>query len=95
MQIDLIATIPALDETVDAVERHLLEYAPIVRSEPGNLRFETYRDESAPALLVIERYESQEAFKAHLDSQENAEFNRVLQALLQGVGSRLTMLRAI
>lgn len=95
MQIDLIAIIPALQEVIDAVQEHLLDYAPIVQAEPGNLRFEAYRDTTTSALVVIERYESEEAFDAHLRSPENAQFNQELQSLLNGKGSRLTMLRAI
>ncbi len=95
MQIDLIATIPALDHMFDAIQEHLLNYASIVQAEPGNLRFEAYRDAETSSLIVIERYESQEAFDAHLRSPENAEFNRVLESLLNGSGSRLTMLQAI
>jgi quinol monooxygenase YgiN len=90
--IDLIATIEARPEDLPAAVALLLEYGEIVSGEPGNLRFEAYRDRESGAMVVVERYASAEAFEAHLANPANAEFNTKLAGILGGGGSTLQML---
>ena len=73
----------------------LLEYGDAVRDEPGNLRFEASRDRDSGAMVVVERYASEEAFEAHLADPANAEFNAKLTAILGGGGSTLQMLEPL
>jgi len=94
-QIDLIATIEVPEEVLHAAAALLLEYGDVVRTEPGNLRFEAYRDADTGAMVVVERYASDEAFEAHLAHPANAEFNGRLADLLGGAGSSLQLLEPL
>lgn len=91
-EVDLIATIPVLPEMLPAAAALLLEYGQVVRTEPGNARFEAYRDHDTGSMIVVERYVSTEAFEAHLAHPANAEFNAKLAVILGGGGSTLQML---
>ncbi len=90
--IDLIATIPVGSDTFATARDMLLAYGRLVSAEPGNERFEVYSDAAASALIVVERYSSQQAFDAHLADPANADFNGRLGALLDGGGSSLQLL---
>ncbi len=90
--IDLIATIEVRPEVLPAAARLLLEYGETVSAEPGNLRFEAYRDRESGSIVVVERYASADAFEAHLANPANAEFNAQLARILGGGGSTLQML---
>jgi quinol monooxygenase YgiN len=90
--IDLIATIEVRPEVLPAAAALLLEYGEIVGAEPGNLRFEAYRDRDSGSIVVVERYASADAFEAHLANPANAEFNTKLAGILGGGGSTLQML---
>lgn len=93
-QVDLIATIPVGDQR-DEVLALLRDYAQYVCVEPGMQRFEVYADDVAQAIVIIERYESPEAFEAHLAHPANADFNAKLREVLNGGGSSLQMLRPL
>lgn len=90
--IDLIATIEARPEVLPAAAALLIEYGAIVSAEPGNLRFEAYRDRESGSMVVVERYASVEAFEVHLANPANAAFNARLAGILGGGGSTLQML---
>jgi quinol monooxygenase YgiN len=94
-QIDLIATIDVRPDVLPVAAALLLEYGDTVREESGNLRFEAFHDRDNGALVVVERYASQEAFEAHLAHPANAEFNAKLTAILGGGGSTLQMLEPL
>jgi quinol monooxygenase YgiN len=94
-QIDLIATIDVRPDVLPVAAALLLEYGDAVREESGNLRFEAFHDPDNGALVVVERYASQEAFEAHLAHPANAEFNARLAAILGGGGSTLRMLEPL
>jgi len=94
-QIDLIATIGVRPDVLGVAAALLLEYGDAVRDEPGNLRFEAFRDSDSGAMVVVERYASEEAFEAHLADPANAEFNAKLTAILGGGGSTLQMLEPL
>lgn len=73
----------------------LEEYGEVVRAEPGNQRFEVYTSAAeGRSVVVLERYASQAAFKAHLADPANAQFNDVLSELLGGVTSSLELLQS-
>ncbi|MGV8908568.1 MAG: putative quinol monooxygenase [Propionicimonas sp.] len=91
-QIDLIATIEVRPHVLPAAVALLLKYGEVVRAEPGNLRFEAYRDRDSGSLVIVERYDSPAAFDAHLTHPANAEFNAKLTVVLSGGGSSLQML---
>lgn len=93
--VDLIATIPVAEDVLPAAASLLSAYGEVVRAEPGNLRFEAYRDTDTGALVVIERYASPEAFQAHLSDPANAKFNGQLAEVLDGGGSTLQMLEPL
>lgn len=93
--VDLIATIPVPQEKLAQARDMLLAYGEFVRAEPANERFEVYLDAAASALVVVERYASQEGFEAHLGYPENADFNARLGDLLAGGGSSLQMLERL
>jgi quinol monooxygenase YgiN len=94
-QVDLIATIDVAPHLLPAAADLLLAYGDVVRAEPGNLRFEAYRDADTGSMVVVERYASDEAFEAHLAHPANAEFNRRLAELLGGAGSSLQLLQPL
>jgi len=94
-QVNLIATIPTPPGTSQAVADLLVEYQAVVVAEPGNLRFELYRDPAGAAVIVVERYASAEAFEAHCSTEANAALNARLAEVLDGGGSVLQMLDAI
>lgn len=94
-RVDLIATIPVRPDLVPAAAALLLEYGQVVRSEPGNARFEAYLDREADSIIVVERYVSAGAFEAHLAHPANTEFNAKLAAVLGGGGSSLQMLEPL
>jgi quinol monooxygenase YgiN len=94
-QIDLIATIEVPPERLGAASALLLAYGEVVRSEPGNLRFEAYVDRATGAMVVVERYADQAAFDAHLTHPANAEFNARLGEVLGGGGSTLQLLELL
>ncbi|PWJ54655.1 Quinol monooxygenase YgiN [Quadrisphaera granulorum] len=93
--VDLIATIDVPRDHLAQVLEMLEEYGDVVRSEPGNQRFEVYSSDAADhSVVVVERYVSQAAFQEHLDHPANTAFNRALGELLGGVNSKLEFLRA-
>ncbi len=94
-EIDLIATIPVPADRLPAASALLLAYGEMVRAEPGNLRFEAYRDRDSGAMVVVERYRDQAAFDSHLTNPANAEFNGKLAEVLDGGGSSLQMLEPL
>ncbi|MCA0294826.1 MAG: antibiotic biosynthesis monooxygenase [Actinobacteria bacterium] len=94
-QVNLIATIPTPPEKNEAVTALLVEYQEVVVAEPGNLRFELYRDPAGTSVIVVERYASDEAFQAHCSTEANATLNARLAEVLDGGGSALQMLEAI
>lgn len=94
-EVNLIATIPTTSEQLSKAAALLLEYQRVVREEPGNLRFELFEAPDDSAIVVIERYASNEAFQAHLSNPANAEFNAQLAVVLDGGGSTLQMLEPL
>ncbi len=80
-EVDLIADIP-MPAAVREEGSHLLgEYGRQVRTEPGNLRFESYVAEDTGDLVVIERYRDQAAVRDHLGRPDSAAFNAWLAVL--------------
>ncbi|GIT82067.1 hypothetical protein LLS1_37360 [Leifsonia sp. LS1] len=81
----LIATFTAIAGHEDAAAQLLADYTSAVRSEPGCIQFEPYRDAATPSRFVVfERYEDESAFTDHLNSQVNAIFNHALAPHVAG-----------
>ena len=61
-----ITAVPGAEEDLAAA---ILENAVASRAEPGAIRFDVLRAPDDPAaFLVVERYESREAFDAHRET---------------------------
>lgn len=93
-QVNLIATLRVASEVRAQVAELLVGYGRQVRTEPGNLRFESYLDRSSGALVVVERYADEAAFEAHLGRPENGTFNAAL-AEVSGSASVLQLLDVV
>jgi quinol monooxygenase YgiN len=92
-EINLIATFRAQDGQQGNVKNLIVEYGEIVRKEPGNVFFEIYTDtEDSKDFVIVERYQDQAAFDAHLSAGVGKEFNQKLQPLIEGSGSELQFL---
>lgn len=90
--INLIAQIPAREDTAAEVKRLLDAYAVHVLSMDGAERFEVYMDRDEPTrIVVLERYRDQAAFDEHIADPDNAVLNDRL-ALLTNGGSALQFL---
>ncbi|GAA1000709.1 putative quinol monooxygenase [Subtercola frigoramans] len=96
MTIALYAEFTASAGNAAAVSSLIDEFATVVRTEPGNLRFDPHRLASDPhSVFVYELYRDQLAFDTHLASAHGLEFNRKLTSLITGGQSQLTMLDPI
>ncbi len=92
--VDLIATIPARDDTIVEVRTLLDAYAAHCRAMDGTERFEVYLDRDVTHnVVVIERYRDEAAFQLHLGDPENDVLNTKLADLTDG-GSTLQFLTA-
>jgi len=89
----LLAELRCLEGHEDAVGALLTRYAETVRAEPGNRVFAPWRTErERERILVYEEYDDEAAFRAHLASTHNHDFNGAVAEHLVGGGSALTML---
>jgi quinol monooxygenase YgiN len=69
MQLQAIARYLVPDESHDEVLGLLRELAAESRLEPGNISFDIYENVDAPSRVVLlERYESREAFARHRET---------------------------
>ncbi|MBA3021537.1 putative quinol monooxygenase [Propionicimonas sp.] len=93
-EVNLIATMIVAAEVRTQISQLLGDYGRQVRTEPGNLRFESYLDRDRGALVVVERYRDEAAFNDHLARPENAVFNARLGEI-SGGESVLQMLEAL
>lgn len=85
--------LPGNEERVAGLVRALAEE---VRTEPGNLVFATNQKRDNPAeFFVYEEYSDDDAFRAHIESEYGATFNKALVDLIEGDGSALTWLTAL
>jgi quinol monooxygenase YgiN len=65
----VIAKWTAREDQVPAVEAALRRLIAASRAEPGNLVYQCHRDPSEPRVfLLYEKYEDEDAFKAHAAS---------------------------
>lgn len=92
-EVNLIATFRASFGNQSEVLRLIVEYGETVRKEPGNVFFEIYTDAGdEAAFVIVERYQNQAAFDAHLSTEVGAAFNTALTPLIEGSGSELEFL---
>lgn len=91
--IALIAELTSTATGHSHVARLLAGYRDRVRQEPGNVVFSPGVEPGDPTCFwVYEEYADPDAFRAHLESAHNEEFNRAVGPYLQGGSSRLRML---
>ncbi len=96
MTIALYAEFTATPGNIERVRDLIADFAQTVRAEPGNICFDAHTLESEPAkVFVYELYRDQAAFEAHLAAPAGAAFNQLLAHLVEGGGSRLTMLSPV
>jgi quinol monooxygenase YgiN len=75
--ISIIARYRACAGAETDVSRALVEYAPIVRAEPGCLSFEVYRSVDEPAEFIVhEQYRGPAEAEAHTSSEHYATIAR-------------------
>ena len=93
MTVNLIARFECRDGARDVVAGLIGGYSEHVNESPGTVRFEVYTERDNPnQFVIIECYENQAAFEAHLADPANATFNEKLGPLISGDASELTFL---
>ena len=70
------------------------ELARSVRAEPGNIRFEAFTEDGG-AVVMLEEYRDEVAFKAHLEKPHTKQFNATLGDVATGGGSHVTDLAEV
>lgn len=92
----LIARLDAVPQAQLQVARLLASYRDQVVDEPGNVQFLPYAAAADPASFwVYEEYRDERAFRAHLESPHNQEFNKAVGPLLRWGAARLRILSPI
>jgi quinol monooxygenase YgiN len=92
----LFAEFTAQVGSEELVRRLIVEYADVVRREPGNASFEVFEKSGlAGQFFVFERYVDDEAFAIHLDSAAGTTFNAALAPHILGGASQLTTLHQV
>ena len=81
MSVVVIATISPQPEHAEEVRQAVLETVPRVHEEPGCERYSLHEG-SDGALVLVEKWESPEAQRAHFDSQEMVEMAQACNGLL-------------
>lgn len=75
------------------VARLVAGLTPLVRAEPGNVRFEpSVRRDDPRRYFIYEVYRDRDAFDEHINAGHSAEFNAALGPLIEEDGSVLTWL---
>ncbi|MBC7517452.1 MAG: antibiotic biosynthesis monooxygenase [Microbacteriaceae bacterium] len=95
MTIALYAEFSATPGNEARVVSLLSDLAAVVRAEPGNVVFDPHLITKTGRFYVYEVYRDEVAFAAHMTSKHCATFNLALSSLVDGGGSRLTMLTPI
>ena len=89
----LFAEFTALPGTEQRVAELVRDLTVRVRAEPGNVVFNPHTLVDEPRRwFVYEVYRDEAAFREHLAADYGAAFNAALEPLVEGGGSRLTML---
>ncbi|PKQ18810.1 MAG: antibiotic biosynthesis monooxygenase [Actinobacteria bacterium HGW-Actinobacteria-8] len=96
MTTSLYARIHALPGHEDTVAGMLAKLAVAVRSEPGNLVFDPWRETGTEgSFFVYEVYADASAFAEHLAASYSVAFNAELAEHVTGTGSELTSLGSL
>ena len=96
MTTPLCARMRALPGHEDTVARMLAKFAVSVRSEPGNLVFDPWRETgNEGSFFVYEVYADASAFAEHLASPHSVAFNAQLANHVAGAASELTPLGSL
>ncbi|MET4582187.1 quinol monooxygenase YgiN [Conyzicola nivalis] len=77
------------------VARLVAGLTPLVRAEPGNVRFEpNVRREDSRRYFIYEVYRDRAAFDAHMAASHGVDFNSAIAGLIEEDGSALTWLES-
>jgi autoinducer 2-degrading protein len=89
----LYAEFTAASGAEDRVAELVRDLTLRVRAEPGNVVFNAHTVAGEPRKwFVYEVYRDEDAFRTHLAADYGATFNAALAELVEGGGSRLTLL---
>jgi len=89
----LFAEFTAKEGAEQEVARLVAGLTPLVRAEPGNVRFEpSVRRDDPRRYFIYEVYFDRAAFDAHVEAAHGAEFNAAINSLIEEDGSALTWL---
>jgi quinol monooxygenase YgiN len=78
------ATLPAKEDKKDEVIEQAKPLIEASRTHEGNISYNLYRDVLDDSLIFIEKWESQEALQAHMQTPEFIEFGKNIQDLVAG-----------
>lgn len=83
--LDVIATIEVQADRADEVVAVITDYLDVVRAEDGCIRYELFRVKRDPdTLVMVERWASKEALRAHGTASHFVEMSGRLAALVAG-----------
>jgi len=89
----LYAEFTALAGSENRVAELVAGYAVVVRSEPGCLAFDPFlRHDDERRWVVVEAYEDDAAFRAHMATEHNRRFNAAIAEHIEGGASSLVWL---
>ncbi len=79
------AVLKVTDEKGDEMEKLLREFVPKTSTEAGTIAYVAHRSIDEPSkFFVYEKYENEEAFKAHSSTPHFKEFAKEISSMLQG-----------
>jgi quinol monooxygenase YgiN len=83
--LNIAAMLKAAEGKGDALEQEFKKYVPKFRSDPGTLVYIVHRGLDDPdKFFVYEKYESNDAAKAHSSAPHFKEFSRATASLVAG-----------
>lgn len=81
----IAATLTAAEGKADELESEFQKLVPKVRKDPGTVAYVVHRGLEDPSkFFVYEKYESQDALKAHSSTPHFQEFSKALASILAG-----------
>ena len=76
------ATLPVKEEKIDDAIKQAETLINASRQHKGNISYNLYRDVLDDSLIFIEKWESQEALQAHMQTPEFVEFGENIKEYL-------------
>ena len=78
------ASLPVKKEKIDEAIKQAETLINASRQHEGNISYNLYRDVLDDSLMFIEKWESQEALQAHMQTPEFVEFGENIKEYLTG-----------